>query len=449
MTQAQRCFQELKKSGKNAVILEGKWGSSGSSFVAEVDRRVHVPAGEKGLVFIRDFLRKNRRHSVQRRQEFTRGFVGFLSYELGAKWQGIHVSRGETSSFAMAKIPDALFIYVDKVHAFKSVHHKWCLPIIKRGMPGHTNMQQNLQDAICESVHVNTHLQHNPENASGAASALEPNLSKKEYLQKIRTIKEYLFAGETYQVNFSQKFEAPFTGEAFNLYQKLSAINPSPHQFFMETSEFAVVSNSPERLFSLTPRQAQGDMIIQTQPIKGTIARGRSAAEDFRNIKKLLASEKDKAELAMIVDLERNDLGKICTPGTVQVVESRGIEKYSHVIHTVATIEGALVKDCDFLDALHALFPGGSITGCPKKRTMEIIEKLEGEPRGIYCGSAGFIDISGACDFNIMIRTAFIDKIRKKPIISFYAGGGIVADSDPHREYDEVQRKSTAIKNAL
>jgi len=151
----------------------------------------------------------------------------------------------------------------------------------------------------------------------------------------------------------------------------------------------------------------------------------------------------------MIVDLERNDIGKICVPGTVEVAEKRTVEKYSHVIHTVANVRGTLEKDRDWFDAFYALFPGGSVTGCPKKRTIEIISELEKEPRGLYCGSAGYIDLSGECDFNIMIRTLWLEKNKKGNMLKFRSGGGIVVDSDPEKEYSETMNKIQALTSAI
>lgn len=353
-------------------------------YVCHIDRSVCVPEGEEGLLFMRDFLRKNGRSKKPGAALFESGFVGFLSYEF-----------------------EAHFVYVDEVLTYNS----------------------NLND----SRYIFSNI------------VPKSNISREQYFEKIARIKKYLFDGDTYQVNFSQRFEVPYQKSAFELYQKLSAANPSPYQFFMEdsagSSEFAVISNSPERLFQIN------NGIIQTRPIKGTVPRGKTPKEDEENIRRLLASEKEKAELAMIVDLERNDLGKICLPGTVEVDENRTVEKYSHVIHTVSNIRGVLAPELDWYDALRALFPGGSVTGCPKKRTMEIISELENFPRGIYCGSAGWIDLSGNCDFNIMIRTMWYDK--KAGRIIFHSGGGIVADSDPQTEYEETLHKAAAIMDVL
>lgn len=371
-------------------------------YVCHVDRSVKVPEGEEGLLFMREFLRRNGQPRASgggaASAPFTEGFVGFVSYDLGEKWM-----MGGTRQFS--GVPEAYFVYVDEVAAAADAFLR---PSLHAARP----------------------------NMVGLAAA-----ARNQYFQKLARIKEYLYAGETYQVNFSHKFETPYDGGAFELYQKLTAMNPSPYQFFMETKDWAVISNSPERLFFLD------DGIIQTRPMKGTVPRGRTPQEDKKNVAALLASEKDRAELAMIVDLERHDLGKICASGTVEVTEDRAIEKYSHVIHTVSNIRGELAGGRDWYDALHALFPGGSITGAPKKRTMEIIRELEEEPRGVYCGSAGWIDLSGACDFNIMIRTLWYDK--NAQCLTYRSGGGIVVDSDPQKEYEETLHKAGAIMDIL
>ena len=212
----------------------------------------------------------------------------------------------------------------------------------------------------------------------------------------------------------------------------------------METPEFAVISNSPERLMKIS-----ADSTIETRPIKGTAPRGQTAQQDTLNEAALLKSEKECAELTMIVDLARNDLGRLCRPGSIEVTEHRTVECYSHVMHTVSNVRGRLADGFDWYDALRTLHPGGSITGCPKLRTMEIIARLEDSPRGVYCGAAGYIDLSGACDFNIMIRTMFLEKSQKGGTLTFRSGGGIVVDSDPLKEYEEAVHKAQAILQAV
>lgn len=415
MSKIQSIFETVRRAGKNAVLLESGQGLGGWSFIGIVNDKVRVPAGEKGPLFMREFLRKNKRRKKISSPPFSAGFAGFLSYDLGAEWQGIKSKK--------SACPDIYFVYVDEVIAVKGERSKFA----GRGSwAGHAPALGFLRNR----------------------SFVEPksNLSRREYFQKIRAIKNYLYSGDTYQANFSQRFSARYFGSAFDIYKRAASINPSPFQFFLETPNFAIASNSPERLFKIWTSSG-GEKFIETRPIKGTVPRGRSARQDAANIQKLLASKKEKAELEMIVDLERNDLGKICVPGTVEVTKNRAIEKYSHVIHTVSDVRGRLTAGRDFYDALLALFPGGSVTGCPKRRTMEIIHKLEAEPRGVYCGSAGWIDLSGECDFNIMIRTLWLNK--KKNRLIFRSGGGIVADSMPEKEYEETMHKAKALMKAI
>lgn len=282
-------------------------------------------------------------------------------------------------------------------------------------------------------------------------------VSSNQYIEKINQILELIRAGETYQVNYSIPFVVP-AGERdpFAIYCALASMNPSPYMCLIETDQGALISNSPESLMELS---SDGQLI--TKPIKGTMARGTTPEQDAAIEATLMASEKNKAELAMIVDLERNDLGRVCVPGSVGVVQPAGsgdfrhIEKYSHVIHTVAKVEGRLAPNKTWRDAFTALFPGGSVTGCPKIRTMEIIKKLEDGPRGIYCGSAGYVFPAVAAEptdrptasFNILIRSLWFD--REKKTITFRSGGGIVADSTPQDEYAELLHKAAAIAGTL
>lgn len=387
--------------------MESGEGTGEWSFIGIANTEVKVPEGDDGLLFMRDFVRRNVRHRAPDAPPFTSGFVGFVSYDLGAEWQGVPRSgQGRTKI-----CPRTYFVYVDTVIAFRN----------RAARPSHSEALNEVK----------------------TERKINLNIAREEYFKKIHDIKKYLYAGDTYQVNFSQRFEAPFSGDAFSLYQKITSINPSPFQFFLDTDHFAVISNSPERLFKISSQT------IETRPIKGTVPRGKTLKEDERRVAQLLASPKEHAELAMIVDLSRNDLGKICKPGSVVVNENRAIEKYSHVIHTVSNVKGVMNENCDWYDALRALFPGGSVTGCPKKRTMEIIDELEGESRGLYCGSAGYISLTGECDFNIMIRSAFVDKKPGNAKIVFRAGGGIVVDSNAEKEYEESLHKAQVFLKAL
>ena len=278
---------------------------------------------------------------------------------------------------------------------------------------------------------------------AGSVGKISTNLGYEQYEKKLAKIKNYLEEGETYQVNFSQRFSADSTVDPWQIYKKLDDLNPAPHSCFFDfqylKKVFQIISSSPELLLQKTASK------IITKPIKGTIARAKNAADDQKNIKKLLDSKKDAAELVMIVDLERNDLGKVCEAGSVRVLAHRDVEKYARVSHTVSTIEGSLRHGKDFFDAFEAMFPGGSITGCPKKRTMQIIDKLEDFKRGVYTGSAGYVGFDGNASMNILIRTMLCKNNR----IYYQAGGGIVIDSDARAEYEESLQKAKALTEVL
>jgi len=280
---------------------------------------------------------------------------------------------------------------------------------------------------------------------------LKQSVTKSEYVKKIKQIKELLARGEIYQMCYCIRFHKEFEGSPFALFQKLIAVNPTDYSAYLNCGDFQIISNSPEHFFTV-----QNGMIITT-PIKGTISK-----KNRKNLKKLLENEKERAELDMITDLERNDVGKICEYGTLKLKKERAILELGNLWHTYSEVEGKLRSDVTSKDIIGAMFPGGSITGCPKKRAMEYISKLEGLPRNIFTGSIGYIyncrdngwdnrrdnclhnsphDCpinSCSMDFNIAIRTALV----KDGMVEFWAGGGIVADSDPEKEYEECHLKA-------
>jgi len=270
---------------------------------------------------------------------------------------------------------------------------------------------------------------------------IKSNFTKPDYLRAIERVKEYIAAGDVYQVNLSQRFEAELASSPWELYKALRRINPAPHSCFMEIGEPALVSASPEVFLSFDP----ASRIVTTRPIKGTRPRGSSPEEDARLAAELAASEKDRAENLMIVDMERNDLGRVARYGSVRVPALWEIEEHPNVFQMVSTVEAELADDRDPIDLLRAAFPGGSITGAPKVRAMEIIEELEPHRRGIYTGSAGFIDFQGRMELNIVIRSFVVHAGR----VYFHAGGGIVADSDPEGEYQETLDKVSGLVAAL
>lgn len=263
--------------------------------------------------------------------------------------------------------------------------------------------------------------------------------TRDSYMAAVETIKEYIAAGHVYQVNLSQRFEVDFEGNAYRLFEALYAMNPAPFFAYVHAGDHQIVSTSPERFVQ------QMDRLVETRPIKGTRPRGRTpeADEGFRN--ELLASRKDDAELSMIVDLLRNDMGKVCCAESVRVTEHKRLESYQNVYHLVSVVQGTLPPEKDAVDLIRATFPGGSITGCPKIRAMEIIDELEPCRRHIYTGSIGYISFHDTMDLSIAIRTATI--VNGKMLFS--VGGGIVYDSDPSDEYEETLHKGQSLMTVL
>lgn len=270
--------------------------------------------------------------------------------------------------------------------------------------------------------------------------AVTSNFTRETFCEAVAKAREYIFAGDIFQVNLAQRFQAPLTVPPFTLYQRLRKINPVPFAAYLNLPAVVVASASPERFLRLSGRA------VETRPIKGTRPRGADPETDRLFREELWQSTKDRAELAMIVDLERNDLGRVCEIGSVQVPRLYALEEYASVFHLVATIVGTLAPGRDFIDCLKATFPGGSITGAPKIRAMEIIDELEPVQRGIYTGSLGYLSFTNtAADLNIVIRTFVI----KDNMVYFHAGGGIVADSVPELEYEETLAKAKALIQAV
>jgi len=255
----------------------------------------------------------------------------------------------------------------------------------------------------------------------------------------VAAAREYIYAGDIFQVNLSQRFDVDLHTDPYELYRRLRLINPAPFACYLNFDDVTVAGASPERFLRLT------EDLVETRPMKGTRPRGRSAAEDDALAGELIHSIKDRAENVMIVDLERNDLGRVCRYGTVRVRELWTLERYATVFQLTSTVEGRLREGKNRTDLLKASFPGGSITGAPKVRAMEIIDELEPTRRSIYTGSLGYLSFDGTMDLNIVIRT-FIIKDGKA---YFQVGGGIVSDSEPEAEYQETMDKARALIEAL
>jgi para-aminobenzoate synthetase component I len=378
---------------------------------------------------------------------FFGGAVGYLSYDLVRQFETLPVTSHDDLA-----LPDLEFAFYDLVgaidHELGRLVLMFCPPLERFwGEP-----REKLYREGCDRLAaLEAGLRHaatawRPASSMGPL-AFSPDQEPSCYRDRVRRCQEYIAAGDIYQANLSHRFTV--TGDAWAgpdrlhmdmlAYDRLRRMNPSPFSGLLRCGRTSVISSSPERLVRLDGRHAD------TRPIAGTRPRGRSVAEDQRLSDELRANEKERAEHVMLVDLERNDLGRVCDFGTVRVDEFMALEQYSHVSHLVSNVSGTLNETLTGFDLLQAVFPGGTITGVPKIRCMEVIEELEPVRRGAYTGSMGYLSWSGDLDFNILIRTLVIQNGRGY----LQVGAGIVADSDPAREYEETLYKAQAFVSAL
>jgi len=371
---------------------------------------------------------------------FCCGWIGYFSYELGR-----YIEKLPATAIDDVGIPLIRLCFYDRVLAYDHAGETIWLMALK--LPGDTETPEEklaaLEQLLGEAQKIQVPQPHPADLANIDFSRYRRNMDKEYYLRTVDEIKRYIYDGEVYQINFSQRFECHYDARPVELYHWQNHHNPSGYAAYIDGGNFHVVSASPEMFVTIA------DGVIRTKPIKGTRPRideavhGGSEAKQINaaNYNELLGSEKEQAELNMIVDLERNDVAKICTPGTRTVTQARTIETYPTVFHAVATVAGRLREEMSICDVLKAMFPGGSITGAPKIRSMEIIDETEPTARGVYTGSIGFIGIDGSVCLNIAIRTIII--AGKKAFVQ--AGGGIVADSDPQAEWQETITKARAL----
>ena len=369
---------------------------------------------------------------------FLGGAVGFLSYDLGFSLEEKIKIRAKDE----LSIPDCFFGFYNSVviiDHLKNILYVSCLGFPEKKYSAAKTLAENNFKKIIRVLALVENHKSGAEKIPLKARGLRSDFSKIEYLAAVRKAKDYIRKGDIYQVNLSQRFEATVKAEATDIYRRLRETCPTYFSAYFDAGDYQIISASPERFLKL---QAG---VVSTRPMKGTRPRSTNRLIDQRLKQQLLAARKDKAELMMIVDLERNDLGRACAYNSVKVDKLREIEEYATVYQTTATIRGRLSKDNDTVDLLRACFPGGSITGCPKIRAMEIIEELEPGRRGIYTGVLGYLSFSGNMDMNILIRTI----LKMKDKIYFHTGGGIVADSKPEAEYRETLVKAKAMLKAL
>jgi anthranilate synthase component 1 len=371
--------------------------------------------------------------------KFCGGAVGYLAYETVNRFEELPSPEKDTLN-----VPESVFMMVDTLLVFDHVTHK--IRIMS-----HVHLDEDVEKSYSEAVRkidslvarlnepITTTRQMNGSVPTVTESKPTSNFEKETFKAVVEKIKRYVTEGEVIQVVPSQRLSQKTTAAPFDIYRALRTINPSPYMFFFDFKDFHIIGASPEILVRVEGRT------VTTRPLAGTRPRGKTPEEDIALEKELRSDEKERAEHIMLVDLGRNDIGRVSEPGTVEVSELMEVERYSHVMHLVTNVQGKLKKGMDAFDALRACFPAGTVSGAPKIRAMEIIAEVEPEKRGPYAGAAGYFSFNGDMDMAISIRTMVV----KDGTAYTQAGGGIVYDSEPDREYEETMNKAGALLNAI
>ena len=387
------------------------------------------------------------------------GLFGFWGYEL------IKFCEPRVPVYPLQEgdLPDGLWMQVDKIVIFDQVKRKiWAIAYADLRDP-EVDLETAYQKACDRVSHELVQkfqlplpsqcqpLEDNPQKETSSIAQYTSNTTPEEFLAKVEKAKEYIKAGDIFQVVISQKLSTTYTGEPFTLYRSLRSVNPSPYMAYFNLGDWQIIGSSPEVMVK-ADRQADGTMLATLRPIAGTRGRGKTATEDLALEKDLLADPKEIAEHIMLVDLGRNDLGRVCRGGTVRVDELMSIERYSHVMHIVSNVVGELSKTA--WDLLKACFPAGTVSGAPKIRAMEIIHELETERRGVYSGVYGLYDFEGQLNTAIAIRTMVVRPLNKginsgSHQVIVQAGAGLVADSDPATEYQETLNKAKGLLESI
>jgi len=417
----------FRSKGKNIEIIRGK-----------KRKRLKTPdvLGE-----IKKLMQQYRFVPVPGLPRFCGGLVGFMGYDMVRFFEKIDDVNPDD-----LKLPDCLFMLTDTILIFD--HTRQSIKIIN-------NVHLNKTDKKAVSCAYDRALKRIDEIAKkldrplqrpAKKSALKKkklkiksNFTQKQFTQIVKKAKKYIREGDIIQTVLSQRFSAKLNSSSFDVYRALRLINPSPYMFYLKLDGFSLVGSSPELFVRCEDRQ------VAVRPIAGTRPRGKNAAEDRKLIKQLLSDPKERAEHIMLVDLGRNDIGRVCNYGSVKISELMAIEKYSHVMHIVSEVQGKLRGDQDIFELIKVCFPAGTVAGAPKIRAMEIIDQLENTRRGPYAGLVGYFSFSGNLDTCITIRTIII----KNKSAYIQAGAGIVADSQPQKEYQETKNKAQALIKAL
>lgn len=393
------------------------------------------------ISFLREHMQRFKPVRVEGLPPLVAGAIGYFSYDMVRLIERLPKRLRDDIG-----LYDAMLMFYRGLIAFDHVQQRlWIVRNVYT--EGHGSLRSKYHAAV-KAIRKTRELLEAPVEGEARRAAptngtrpfkVESNFRRSEYLEAVRKSKQYIRAGDIFQVVISQRFSAKAKAAPFDIYRELRALNPSPYLFYLQLNDVHVVGSSPEMLVKVHGRDAF------YRPIAGTRWRGKDEAEDLRLEREMLASEKERAEHIMLVDLGRNDLGRVCEYGSVKVDKLMTVERYSHVMHLVSSLRGRLREDVDCFDALMSCFPAGTVSGAPKVRSMEIIEELEKTRRGIYSGGILYLDFAGNLDSCIALRTMVI----KNGVAHVQAGGGIVADSTPDGEYKESVNKSKALLRAL
>jgi para-aminobenzoate synthetase component 1 len=389
-------------------------------------------SSENPFKLLKKFLKQYALEPMPEWPPFATGAIGYAGYEcqkLVEPYAGLKADK-------VRSLPDLYFLFFDRCVVWDHVKHEIFLAV--RGLPAELKrFEKEVRGAFsCGSTNG---APKKTREIRTSGMKLDCSFAESDFVKAVNRTKQYIREGEIFQANLAQRFSFSMKKRPETIYAALRRINPSPFFGVFDAKKFQIVSGSPERLLKLENRQ------LETRPIAGTRRRSQNAREDARLSRDLFLSEKERAEHVMLVDLERNDMGRVSEYGSVSVDEFMVLENYSHVKHIVSNVRGILKKGLDGVDAFQASFPGGTITGAPKIRCMQIIEELEPVARGPYTGSLGYFSFSGNMDFNILIRSLVIQSQRA----SLHVGAGIVADSEPRSEYHETLYKAEAVFSAV
>ena len=403
------------------------------------NKKVTIQDGEEKVIptetpyeVLRELQDKYKAPKLTDMPPFTGGLVGYFSYGMIAYAEPI-------LKLAESDFPDFDLMLYDKVIAYDHLKQKISIVVNMKTDKVLENYGRALTDLeslthfIMETVHFPK------KTSSGSKPYFECNITKEEYCNMVEKTKDYIVNGDIFQAVISRRFETEYKEDLLNAYRVLRTTNPSPYMVFLQNDDVQLISTSPETMVRLKNGK------LSTFPIAGSRPRGKDKEEDIAFEKELLEDQKELSEHNMLVDLGRNDLGKISEYGSVNVTDYMRIQRYSRIMHITSEVEGSIVKDKDAFDAIEAILPAGTLSGAPKIRACEIIEELEKAPRGIYGGAIGYIDFTGNMDTCIAIRMA----VKKKDRVYVQAGGGIVADSIPEKEYEESENKAKAVMEAI